>query len=83
MYVASVVSNSFATPWTIARQASLSMGFLRQEYWNGCHFLFQEIVPPQGSNPSLLYLLHWQAGSLPLAPPGKPSGVGESANSSQ
>ena len=30
--------------------------------------------PPQGSNPSLLGLPHWQAGSLPLAPSGKPSG---------
>ena len=26
---------TFATPWTIARQAYLSMGFSRQEYWNG------------------------------------------------
>ena len=25
----------FATPWTIALQAPLSMGFLRQEYWSG------------------------------------------------
>ena len=25
----------FATPWTVARQASLSMGFCRQEYWSG------------------------------------------------
>ena len=31
----SVVSNSFATPWTIAYQASLSTGFSRQEYWSG------------------------------------------------
>ena len=30
----SVMSNS-ATPWTVARQASLSMEFSRQEYWNG------------------------------------------------
>ena len=28
---------------------------------------------PQGSNSHLLYLLHWQVGSLPLVPPGKPS----------
>ena len=28
----------------------------------------------QGSNPRLLGLLHWQAGSLPLVPPGKPGG---------
>ena len=32
--VASVISNS-ATPWTIARQAPLSMGFPRQGYWSG------------------------------------------------
>ena len=25
----------FATPWTVVRQPSLSMGFSRQEYWNG------------------------------------------------
>ena len=30
------------------------------------------IFPTQGSNPSLLRLLQWQVGSLPLAPPGKP-----------
>ena len=28
----------FVTPWIIARQASLSTGFLRQEYWNGLPF---------------------------------------------
>ena len=31
----SVVSDSFATPWTIARWAPLFMEFSRQEYWNG------------------------------------------------
>ena len=36
------------------------------------HYLLQEIFLTQGSNPHLLRLLHWQAGSLPLAPPGKP-----------
>ena len=35
----------------------------------GCHVLLQGIFPAQGSNP---HLLHWQVGSLPLAPPGKP-----------
>ena len=29
---------SFATPWTVAHQAPLSMGFPRQEYWNGQPF---------------------------------------------
>ena len=30
----------------------------------GCHFLLQGIFPTQGSNPSLLCLLHWQAGFI-------------------
>ena len=50
----SVVSN-FATPWTVARQAPLSMGFPRQEYWSGLPFLLQGIFPTQGLNPCLLY----------------------------
>ena len=39
----------------------------------GCHALFQGIFPTQGSNLHLFCLLHWQAGSLPLMPPGKPT----------
>ena len=38
----------------------------------GCHALLQEIFLTQGSNLSHLHLLHWQADSLPLVPPGKP-----------
>ena len=34
-----------------------------------CLALLQEIFPTQGSNPHLLGLLHWQVGSVPLAPP--------------
>ena len=30
------MSDSVATPWTVAYQASPSMGFSRQEYWSGC-----------------------------------------------
>ena len=30
----------FATPWTVAYQAPLSMGFSRQEYWSGVPFQF-------------------------------------------
>ena len=37
----------------------------------GCLALLQGIFPTQGSNLRLLCLLHWQAGSLSLAPPGK------------
>ena len=32
------MSNSFATPWTIAHQTPLLMGFLRQEYCSGLPF---------------------------------------------
>ena len=39
----------------------------------GCHALLQGIFPTQGSKPRLLCLLHWLAGSLPRAPPGKPT----------
>ena len=35
-----------ATPWTVAHQAPLSMGFSRQEYWSGLPF------PPQGELPN-------------------------------
>ena len=38
----------------------------------GCHTLLQGIFLILGSNARLFCLLHWQAGSLPLAPPGKP-----------
>ena len=39
-----------AIPRTVARQAPLFMGFPRQEYWSGCHFLLQGIFLNQGSN---------------------------------
>ena len=35
----------------------------------GCHVLLLGICPTQGSNSRLFHLLHWQAGSLPRAPP--------------
>ena len=54
----------FVTPWTTACPASLSMGFPRQEYWSGCHFLLQGSFLTQGLNLSLLHLLHWEADSL-------------------
>ena len=44
----------FLTPWTVAYHAPPSIGFSRQEYWVGCHFLLQRIFPIQGSNPNLL-----------------------------
>ena len=62
------------TPWTLARQAPLSVGFSgRKNTGVGCYALFQGIFPTQGSNPHLLRLLHWEADSLPLSYLGSPS----------
>ena len=58
------------TPWTVARQAPLSMGFSRQGTGVDCHDLLQGIFQTQELHPHLLCLLHWQA---PLAPLGKPT----------
>ena len=49
--------------WTVAHQAPLFMEFSRQVYGVGCHALLQGIFQTPGLNPSLLCLLHWQAGS--------------------
>ena len=62
----------FATLWTVARQAPLSTGFSRQEYWSGLPFPSPGDLLTKGSNLHLLHLIHWRAGSLPLGPPGKP-----------
>ena len=39
------------TPWTVARQASLSMGFSRQEYWGGLPFPSPGDLPDSGIEP--------------------------------
>ena len=39
------------TPWTLAHQASLSMGFCRQEYWSGLPFPSPEDLPAPGIKP--------------------------------
>ena len=59
----------FATPWTIASQAPLSMEFSRQNTGVGCHSLLQAIFPTPGIKPRSPA---WQTASLPSEPPGKP-----------
>ena len=54
----------FVTPWTVAHQASLSVGFPSQESWRGCPFPLQGIFPTQGWS---LPLLYWQMDSLLLS----------------
>ena len=39
----------FATPWTVAHQIPLSMGFSKQEYWSGLPFTSSRDLPAQGS----------------------------------
>ena len=59
----------FTIPWTAARQAPLSMGFSRQEYWNGLPFP----SPVDLSDPRIeLRSAALQVDSLPSEPPGKP-----------
>ena len=66
------MSDSFAVPWTVARQASLSLGFPRQEDWSGLPLPFPGDLPDQGTNP---HLLHWQRDSLHLSHQGSPTWV--------
>ena len=61
------------TLWAVAHQAPLSMGFSRKNPGVGCRCLLQGIFPTQGSNPTLLHLLHWQADSLPWSHLGNPT----------
>ena len=63
------MSNSFETHWTVAHQASLSVGFPRQEYWSGLPLPTPGDLPTQGSN---LHLLHRQADCSPLHHLGSP-----------
>ena len=48
----SVVPNSSVTPWAVAQQAPLSMGFSRQEYWGGLPFSPPGDLPDPGMEPA-------------------------------
>ena len=56
----------FATPWTVAHQAPLSMEFSRQDYWSELPFPTLRDLPDPGIKTVSV------ADSLPLAPLGKP-----------
>ena len=58
----------FATPWTVAYQAFLSMGFSRQEYWSGLPFPSPGNLPDPGIEPGSPVL---EADSLTSKLPGK------------
>ena len=64
-----MVSNSFGTPWTVALQAPLSMGFPRQEYWTGLLLPF----PGDVADPGIESMSAVLAGEFfTPGPPGKP-----------
>ena len=59
----------FVTPWAVACQAPLSMGFSRKEYWSGLPFPSPGDLPGPGIEPGSHTV---QADSLPSEPLGKP-----------
>ena len=69
----------FATPWTVAHQAAVSMEFYRQEYWSGLPFSPLGDLPDAGD---LLRLLLWQQILFPesLGTPGCEGGCFKYSN---
>ena len=65
------MSNSSVTPWTVAHQASLSLGFPRQEYCSGLPFPPPETLPESGIEPMSPALA---GGFFRAEPTGKPMG---------
>ena len=59
----------FVTPWTVAYQGPLSIGFSRQEYWSGLPCPSPGDLPDPGIEPRFPTL---RADALPSEPPGKP-----------
>ena len=67
-----VMSNSFMTLWTTARQASLSKEFSTQEYWSGLPFPPPGDLSHPGINPLSLASPALAGGLFTTEPPGKP-----------
>ena len=70
LFSCSVMSDSFATPWTVTHQAPLFKEFSRQGYWSGLPFLSPGDAPDPGIEPMSPAL---QADSSPLSHQGSPS----------
>ena len=68
------MSGSFATPWTVAHQAPLSMEFSRQEYWSGLPFPTSEDLPNSGIEPTSLASPALAGEFFTTVPPGKQTG---------
>ena len=66
-----MLSSVHATPWSVACQAPLSMGFSRQEYCSGLPFSPPGDLPDKGVEPVFPASLALQADSLSAEPSGK------------
>ena len=64
------MSDSFGTPWTVARQAPLTMGFSRQGYWSGLPFPSPEDLPDPGIEPVFPAASALSGGFFTTAPSG-------------
>ena len=65
----------FVTPWTVAHQTPLSMGFSRQEYWSGLPFPAPRDLPDPGIKRMSLVSPVLAGGFFTTVPPGKPLDV--------
>ena len=63
------------TPWTVAHQVPLFMGFFRQEYWSGLSFPPPGDLPNPGTKPVSPESPAMAGGSFTTEPPGKPHQV--------
>ena len=79
----------FATSWTLAHQAPLSMGFSRQEYWSGLPFPSPGDLPNPRIKPRspvlqvILYCLSYQGSATPPTPHHYPLQAGASQSESR
>ena len=60
------------TPWTVAHQSPMAMGFSRQEYWSGLPWPSPGYLPDPGIKPEFPMFLALAGRSLPVVPPGNP-----------
>ena len=63
----------YATPWAVAHQAPVSVGFPRKEYWSGLPFPTPGDLPDPGIKPVSLASPALAGGFFTTVPPGKPS----------
>ena len=65
----------FVSPWTVAHQAPLSMGFSRQDFWSGLPCPPPRDLPDPGIRPTSLMSPALAGGFFTTEPPGKSNGI--------